>query len=550
MPYSGASDPSLPANVKKLPAKKRRMWISIFNRTMASCEGEDCEGKAFRIANGVLKKRKDMEPIAIRCECGEAHEVEYGTKEYACSNCHRGMALTWNDPPPLTEEDKCGPDIAYYRPYGGATSFEEIDSWHEAWEMNHNIQETKSNFDAIYENIQNNPEMAPEQKIAAVETATKEMIQRMQNPPEMGMKDKIKSWLFGKAKLPNTEKQRNSLFLVTKDTSGRWRWLAIFTNKFEDKEQEIFSEDSHKEYEAWVDQTKQYPDLYPWHIPLPLGKADCVTYADGFMVASGVFHKEYEDVAERLSSMKELGVSHGFSYPETELIDGVYHKYRTFEISMLPVERAANPWTAFNIDQVKQEVAMGFNTQKREFLVKALGENRVSSLEIQLPELTKELEEAGVGWKDLAEAMGSANGGNGNGDNGDPADAGGDTTTETPTTEDPPAGGEPVPAEGNEEPVTLEGVKAALQEILKPVDETIIKLQADIKELQRTDDEKIAARMQPKTAIADQKHRPSQSDDNLVDGKSLEQPDGPEDNNAARAIVEELLLGKRRIPTG
>src|SRR3990167_6102074 len=185
---------------------------------------------------------------------------------------------------------------------------------------------------------------------------------------------------------------------------------------------------------------------------------------------------------------------------------------------------------------------MGFDTQKREFLVKALGENRVSSLETQLPELTKELEEAGVGWKDLAEAMGSPNGGNGNGngDNGDPANAGGDTTTETPTTGETPAGDEPAPAESGEEPVTLEGVKAALQEILKPVDETITKLQADIKELQRTDDEKIAARMQPKTNLADQYQRPSQSGDNLVDGKSLEQPNGPEDNNAARAIVEEL----------
>src|SRR3990167_3883482 len=227
MPYDGPSDSNLPSNVKKMPAAKRRQWVKIFNSTMASCEGDDCEGKAFRIANGVLKKRKDMDEIPVACQCGNWVDLVYGTKESVCNKCHRGMNLTWNDPPPLEEGDKCSPDIAYYHPYGGATSFEEIDAWHEAWEVNHVIQETKSSFDAIYENIQSNGEMSPEEKISAVEKASKEMVDRMQHPPEMGMKDKIKSLLFGDKK----PKERNSLFLVTKDVTGNWRWMALFTNK-------------------------------------------------------------------------------------------------------------------------------------------------------------------------------------------------------------------------------------------------------------------------------------------------------------------------------
>src|SRR3972149_8585138 len=98
MPYSGADDPSLPSNVQKMPAAKRRQWIAIFNNTMSDCEGDDCEGKAFRIANGVLKKRrKDMEEIPVACQCGNLNEIAYGTKESVCSSCHCGMKFTWND---------------------------------------------------------------------------------------------------------------------------------------------------------------------------------------------------------------------------------------------------------------------------------------------------------------------------------------------------------------------------------------------------------------------------------------------------------------------
>lgn len=62
MPYKGPNDARLPSNVKKFGAKDRRQWVSIFNGTYKSCRkggGKHitCESKAFRIANGVLKKK-------------------------------------------------------------------------------------------------------------------------------------------------------------------------------------------------------------------------------------------------------------------------------------------------------------------------------------------------------------------------------------------------------------------------------------------------------------------------------------------------------------
>lgn len=53
MPYSGAADATLPRNVKKLAAHKRRQWVHIFNSVLSR---GGSEGSAFRQANGRVKE--------------------------------------------------------------------------------------------------------------------------------------------------------------------------------------------------------------------------------------------------------------------------------------------------------------------------------------------------------------------------------------------------------------------------------------------------------------------------------------------------------------
>jgi cation transport regulator ChaB len=67
MPYSSTS--SLPDYVKKLPAKKQKQWMAVFNTTYNDCKskgGSDCEKKAFKYANGVVKNSEsgDMSFLA------------------------------------------------------------------------------------------------------------------------------------------------------------------------------------------------------------------------------------------------------------------------------------------------------------------------------------------------------------------------------------------------------------------------------------------------------------------------------------------------------
>ena len=60
MPYSGASDPSIPKNV---PSNKKAQWVKVWNSTYKSCTSDGgskkkCETMAFKSANGVIKSSK------------------------------------------------------------------------------------------------------------------------------------------------------------------------------------------------------------------------------------------------------------------------------------------------------------------------------------------------------------------------------------------------------------------------------------------------------------------------------------------------------------
>ncbi len=195
-------------------------------------------------------------------------------------------------------------------------------------------------------------------------------------------------------------------FVSYKDSDGQWRWMIINTNKFEDREGEIFSEKSHKEYIAYVEKTGDWPDVWLWHTPgTRVGQASMVDYVDGFVVHSGVYDEGMEDVAESLSKMQhKLGVSHGYEYLLGDEEDKIYDHYRTFELTICPASRAANIWGT-EFATFNKEVTMGFSEEKRGFFVEALGEERVAALEERLPALAKELEREGVSFKAMLDDL-------------------------------------------------------------------------------------------------------------------------------------------------
>jgi hypothetical protein len=188
---------------------------------------------------------------------------------------------------------------------------------------------------------------------------------------------------------------------IVKQADGRMRWYARYSNNFKDRDGEIITEAAHKEYINWAASGGVYPELWLWHTPgTRFGQADWLDFADSFTHASGLV----DDTAGALAVVealrgKELGVSHGMLCSQQ---GNLITKYRSFEISVLPLERASVWTTAFNVDN--KETQMAFTPEKRTFLVSALGEDRVKALEANTDAAVGALKQLGVEYKS-AEAV-------------------------------------------------------------------------------------------------------------------------------------------------
>ena len=625
MPYSGPNDKSLPDNVKSLPDNLRSMWVGTFNSVFKNCtsastpggagDAKTCEGRAMQFANGIVaKKRKELDmeegdKSGRMISSANQQQIMAAMKTLVQLMKKAGMDMS-----SMMEEEyegkKCGtdaPDVMVERPYGGAKTFSEIDTYKSAMSQQNKIEDQTDQFRIIIGNIMHDHETDVEEKANLITAAAQALPSRVKNPPEyksleeedqQSLFGKFVGWLRGEKREFSTEerekmaKQRQAMddgsfpiansqdlknaiqahgrakdpeavkrhimkrahemdmddmlpeewqskkkedtkegkplgwFSAFKDKNGAWRWVGIVTNRYQDKVKELFPEEAHKEFVSYVDRTKDYPELWAWHTPgMPLGQADFVEYIDGFRIDSGYFHKDMEDVAESLSKSDGLGMSHGFKYRLTDKKeDGTFERYRSFEDTVLPAARACNPWTLFlTVEAVKEETRMPFTNVKRAFLVEHLGEDRVKKLEEELPALSKELVEAGVGFKDLEEVF--------------------QASEETPR-------GDPEVGDG-ELDGRVSALETSIQQILdgqaalqKALTESVGTLGGAVKELQKTDDEKIAGRMSPRTVVSQK--GPSETGD-VVDEKTVKDILGdqtPEDKNKFVAPMLAQLLGR------
>lgn len=195
------------------------------------------------------------------------------------------------------------------------------------------------------------------------------------------------------------EQERAGL-VIEKDAQGEWRWVGWSTNKFMDWDGEILTEAAHKEYTEWLD---EHPDMAPvflsWHTPETMRKnvVDFWTYENGFLIMSGVLLEA--EAAELLQVQKDidLGMSHGTLVLERDPANKkVITKYRMFEVSELPLENAANPFTSF--ETVIKEADM----DKRKYFASLFGEEKAERYLALTKETEGKLEEAGVASKELA----------------------------------------------------------------------------------------------------------------------------------------------------
>lgn len=393
--FSGASDSKLPSNVKPLSLEKRKKWVGAWNGRFRDCQSDGgsadtCESSAFAVANAAIKKEmdeaeqaefvKDMDELETHKFYGGSieawdiysrqvsqTEAEYsptgGNADQACSNCRwfvppGACIVVQGDPDPITPNGKSN-----------------------RWETRERIEEE---MDPIPVRI-----VEGEAALSGLIETAKTMIASLGR-------------LLKDSTLPtHPEPDPSRQFAIYKDSAGELRWFAWMSNKWRDRDNppEVISENAHQDYVAWVDKTRNFPEAWLWHTPgTRWGQADVVDYTDGFLVVSGTVDKGMETVAEAMEG-EDLGVSHGFRYRHSDKDQGIIGWYRSFELSPLPPDAAANQWTS--MDMIGKEVDMGFNQAKRDFLVDKLGEARVNLLENDTKGMREALEAKGVEWKEL-----------------------------------------------------------------------------------------------------------------------------------------------------
>jgi len=196
------------------------------------------------------------------------------------------------------------------------------------------------------------------------------------------------------------------MFQILKDKEGNMRWLGIPSNKWRDRDNppQIIEEAAHKEFTDYLDNTKEYPVLLSWHTPgTRIGVADFADYSNGFLIMGGPIDKDKYAEAEKLAEKcqkEDIGMSHGFVYSYSDKEQEIIGKYRTWEVSHLPLAKAANVWTA--IDILKKEVKqMSLNPEKRKYLVELHGEDVVSTFESKVIDLEGDLASLGIESKEL-----------------------------------------------------------------------------------------------------------------------------------------------------
>lgn len=391
---------------------------------------------------------------------------------------------------------------------GGARSFEELEAFREAQAVEQAVNDVFWNFQMLTENVMGDAELSGSQKATQVAALAAEAQPRIAEAEAAAAEDFRAASEEAEAESDDLKAIDRGSVTVFKDLDDELRWLALHSNHYRDREREIFSGKAHQEYADWAMSEKgTLPTLRLWHAPVDVGDADMVGFDGSFMISTGTFRKEYQQLAVNLKDSDEaLGCSHGFQYRPQDLRDGVYDRYRSFEVSVLPVNAAANAYTAFIAEG---DLPMLSDTQK-DFIASKGGPELVAKVEAASASLTKAADDAGVDYKSMVDLLFA------------------EKDDETPPVETPPVAETPpapetpavteIPAPAAVAPVTppvaetpptppapapvVDDGKALAELVTTAVKAAIEPLEAEVAELKAKDatlDERVAAAIAPGT---------------------------------------------------
>lgn len=477
-----------------------------------------------RMMAAIAKLDDEAQKKNLRTRLGKVKSVKASSDE----TCPHGYAF----------DEKCGEcgPATVEPPFGGATSFDELDAYAESRALSQEINELSYQFRVLVDNTMGAMMMDPKEKAAAVAKAASDFHARVMALPEGETKDALlddsieafeiagrqisaaakegkrvgrqqvgmlkrmfedlKSLLgwasYEDAAQPEEGKKvllsdHGGLQIYEKD--GVVRWLTYSSNAFEDIEGELFSTKSLEEAVAWADAVGERGPLRIFHVPgADVGHCDYQAVFGRFLVESGTFadtpigRKAKEYLLQNRD--KRFGVSIGYLYRQGDELDRTYDWLRIRERSITPEGMAANPWTEFTLGGDVMTDA-----RKAAFLEDIFGKEAATTIISEAERRTKELEPL-VRHKAADVA----------------APAAGAPGTATAVADPLPAGEGEDPPEGEDEQTkeirtALAGLKDLVTS-LADVPAAIAALEKDVAELKRSDDEKIAAQLAPRARVA------------------------------------------------
>lgn len=220
------------------------------------------------------------------------------------------------------------------------------------------------------------------------------IVDSAEDKPSLIDKSPILSWLvrtFGK-------KDTEALDECGFKALPNGKWVSFYTNNFQDKTGQIFSEKAHDQYIDWLDKGMiPMPELWWWHVPgTKHGQAEWIGRVGHIVIAAGSFDDTPEAALYRKEyERRPYKTSHTYGAPKGGHADGVYQAYFTVEISPLPIGKEANAITTFM--EVKE---MPITQEKRDALAAILGPELAAKTLGDGEKISKVFEEAGFKFKE------------------------------------------------------------------------------------------------------------------------------------------------------
>lgn len=498
-------------------------------------------------------------------------------------------------------DDDCAP-AQPYRPYGGATSFSELERVQKANEYVSVVDTRTYQLREIISNITNDENLSPAQRATAIQAAAEEyklLVEaipmadpyssmkagRRINSEKRGiitrLADEMKK-LAGWAEYDDgadggdgadgaAAKEAEELpaiggFKVYRDKAGDLRWLSLSSNAFEDLDRELFTTDALKEAVEQCDKEGERGPLLIYHVPTAeIGRCDYQAVIGRFLVESGTFDSTPVGLKAAdyyVNSEKEHQVSIGYQYHPGDEEDGTYDWLRIMERSVTPYGAAANPWTDFSLVGGKD-----VDAKKKDNLVEILGATLADGVIAAAESKTKDMEGSGTRFKEKGadpaileqiKGMKAAIASMEAGEVRTTLEASVKTLSDGLGIKDEAeSGGEEAAAPAIDlQPYTdaLTTVATALNNLtdeLAGVKTSIGSIETKVKALERTDDEKVAAAMTPRLQVVPGA-RPTESTENVIDpakAKELgkDNPGEGADNTPVSGFVEDILRQGRAL---